>query len=37
MKNNKIYLLAITGIYIITFLVISGNLNTPYLWYDEVG
>ncbi len=37
MKNNKIYLLVITGIYIITFLVISGNLNIHNLWYDEAG
>lgn len=34
-RFNKTYLLVILGIYIITFLAISRNLFTPYLWFDE--
>jgi hypothetical protein len=37
MKNNKMFLLIIIGIYILTLLAISTNLNTPYLWFDEAG
>ena len=37
LKNNKTFLLIIIGIYILTFIIISKNINTPYLWYDEAG
>ena len=37
MKNNKIYLLVIVGIYIFTLSILSGNLNIHNLWYDEAG
>jgi len=37
MKKNKIFLLIIIGIYILSLLAISKNLNTPYLWFDEAG
>jgi hypothetical protein len=36
-KINRTYLLVILSIYVITFLTISKNLFTPYLWFDEAG
>lgn len=36
-KFNSTYLLVILAIFIITFLAISKNLNTPYLHFDEAG
>ncbi|MDP4291377.1 MAG: hypothetical protein Q8908_09885 [Bacteroidota bacterium] len=37
MRERKLHLLIILGIYIITLLVITKNLDTPYLWFDEAG
>jgi hypothetical protein len=36
-KINRTYLLAILGMYMVTFLVISKNFFSPHLSYDEVG
>ena len=37
MRINKVFLFVIIGVYIISLLVISKNLFTPYLSYDEAG
>ena len=37
MKNKKIYFLIVIGLYVITLLYISDNLNIHNLWYDEAG
>lgn len=36
-KSDKIFLYIIIGIYILSFLAISGKFDTPYLWFDEAG
>lgn len=36
-KLNRLYLLIVLGIYMITLVHMSRNLFTPYLWFDEAG
>jgi hypothetical protein len=36
-KSAKLFLVIVTGIYMILFIMVSANIKNPYLWFDEAG